>query len=227
MGPPRVAKSNLNVFPPKKWVKSFYWGVGSYPKYPPPSYKRCLMGTLNSLRLCLCRCLCLCCRFFICLCPRCARFSRATTGQKWGAGLLGALNVFGVLKMGTLVAVLTKLKLKGYTLGAFWGGVAAAYPFIAAYAAVYVATPVIRCLMNAFTNAAVNKRNEARWVAAGQLANMNSSTRRKIEGSKRFKGEERAIRAEDAVFRSDVDATMQKSLDEDKFADFDRRLGTA
>jgi hypothetical protein len=154
-------------------------------------------------------------------------FSRATTGQKWGAGLLGALNVFGVLKMGTLVAVLTKLKLKGYTLGAFWGGVAAAYPFIAAYAAVYVATPVIRCLMNAFTNAAVNKRNEARWVAAGQLANMNSSTRRKIEGSKRFKGEERAIRAEDAVFRSDVDATMQKSLDEDKFADFDRRLGTA
>uniref|UniRef100_A0A7S1I3A1 Uncharacterized protein n=1 Tax=Eutreptiella gymnastica TaxID=73025 RepID=A0A7S1I3A1_9EUGL len=156
-------------------------------------------------------------------------FSRATTGQKWMAAILGGINVFGAVKLGSIVSVLSILTAKKViTLGPFLTAVTGLYPFLCAYAAVFVATPVLRWFVMQGTNAGVSNRNEARYAAAVQLQNglraSGSDTRRKIEGSMQFKGAARNIGNESIAFRSDVDATSQK---EDEFAAFDRKLGTA
>ena len=156
-------------------------------------------------------------------------FSRATGGQKWMAAILGGINVFGALKLGSIVSVLSILTAKKViSLGPFLTAVTGVYPFLCAYAAVYIATPIVRWFVMQGTNAGVSNRNEARYAAAVQLQNSlresGSETRRKIEGSMQFRGAARNIGSQSVAFRSDVDATSQK---EDEFASFDRKLGTA
>jgi hypothetical protein len=144
------------------------------------------------------------------------KFSRATGTKLFFAGLLGVVNLFGALKLGTLFGSYAAYR----TLGPFLDAVRVGYPLLLLYALVYLSVPIWRWFRLQTRNAEIESRNEARAQAVQELTT-DRQVVQKIRSTKPYQKKEQKIRRSDAVYSSDRDTTPV----EDSFADFDRRLG--
>lgn len=117
------------------------------------------------------------------------KFSEAGRGQLLMAGLLGVVNLVGVVILGNMLGNPQVLARIVYAYGnksgtiAFIKGVAAAYPFLVGYAALFFLIPLIRSFWVARRNAAIDAQNEARLEALEGMRRAGPVTQAKLRGA--------------------------------------------
>lgn len=146
-------------------------------------------------------------------------FSAASPGQQLGALALGAFNVVGVIVLSTMLAdPISKLALYRQGLGFVLG----LLPYLQAYAGAFFAIPLVRALLDARRNAAIEERNDARAQALGALeaAARDGALDAKLAAARRL-GARRVVGRGDIVYTTAKGAEQFDAMDA---ADFDRRL---
>mmetsp|Transcript_12067 Transcript_12067/g.18927 ORF Transcript_12067/g.18927 Transcript_12067/m.18927 type:complete len:326 (-) Transcript_12067:168-1145(-) len=133
------------------------------------------------------------------------QFSLASQGQLLGVGALGFLNLAGAAYLGNL---LSSPYIAGKTLVGFLGFVKGAFPFLLAYAAAFLAVPLIRYIKIQADNAAIEERNRKRASWAFALKKGGQDLQQKLQRAK-----ERRQKLK-IVGKEDVDYTTGKSIEE-------------
>jgi len=154
-------------------------------------------------------------------------FSLASAGQKLATVVLGAVNLFGVLRLGVLLQdprVLASPALHD-SIPLF----KTMYSFFSGYALIFVLVPIIRYFWLKNENRRIEQRNAWReqgiQVLENAVLNGDSSAeasmvREKIAGSEKFVLESGVIDRKKSVYRSDQDLKR----DDNMLDEFDRRL---
>lgn len=147
--------------------------------------------------------------------------TKATGQQKFFAGLLGAINLGGVLTLGSMLATAVPTTVDSAALLSF---ASAFYPALFAYALTFVLVPVSRWFWYKRENASIRGRNSARTRASIALARPDRRLRAKLQAAS-LRGENaRVVEGDDVIFSSDRDATDQPGLERQATKDFDKRL---
>nr|XP_043609838.1 uncharacterized protein At5g03900, chloroplastic-like [Erigeron canadensis] len=101
-------------------------------------------------------------------------FSKISNTERAMVGGLGALNLFGVIVLGTMLKNMT------VSPSGFISFVSDIFPLLQIYAASFFAIPLVRWFITQRTNAKIDKRNRAREQRARALEMPDVSLRRKI-----------------------------------------------
>ncbi len=143
----------------------------------------------------------------------------APSGQQVGAFMLGLVNVVGILVLSNMLAdPYAKMALLRNGLGF----VAGLMPILQAYAAAFVAVPLLRMFDNGRKNAAISARNDARSDAVALLQSGDADLASK-EAAARKLGGRRVIGRQDVVYTTETEADAQVNANEEE--EFDRRMG--
>lgn len=149
------------------------------------------------------------------------KFSNAGTGQKIAAGLLGLLNLGGVLFLGWLISdpeFTQDPELQGivpFTLGIL--------PVLTVYASSFFAIPALRMVRNAWRNRGVRRRNELRMKAAAKLEEARGQVERKLLSAAKLAKSKVDPSKSRVVYSTSKDINMQDDVD-GAASDFDQRL---
>lgn len=151
------------------------------------------------------------------------KLSKASGGQRLMVGLLGLVNVLGVVTLG---AKLSALSMATGELGALVSLLSGTvFPLLAGYAGLFVAVPVLRWFRLKRVNAEIKERNRERQVALDRLRIGNRELKRKLRGAEKYGEAMEVVKEEDVVYSSDMELGEQsKRLEEELRDDFDRRL---
>ncbi|XP_020111606.1 uncharacterized protein At5g03900, chloroplastic isoform X1 [Ananas comosus] len=131
------------------------------------------------------------------------RFSKTSMSERAMVVGLGALNLFGVVVLGSMLKEMT------FTPGGFVSFVAQLFPLLQIYAASFFAIPLFRWFLLLRTNAEITKRNQARLERARKLELPEPSLRRKLL-SARDMAQQKVIGSEEIVY-----STQKDILDQD------------
>ncbi|KAJ0809215.1 hypothetical protein HanPI659440_Chr01g0012251 [Helianthus annuus] len=101
-------------------------------------------------------------------------FSKISNAEKAMVGGLGALNLFGVIVLGTMLKNMT------VSPSGFISFVSEIFPLLQIYAGSFFAIPLVRWFITQRTNARIEKRNRAREQRARALELPDVTLRRKI-----------------------------------------------
>lgn len=149
-------------------------------------------------------------------------FSRATGSQRFWTIALGVVNVLGVVKLGSLLAVARAASPDAAATIALIKGV---FPALAAYAAAFAVVPLIRYFWQKRNNAKRRERNRSRMRAAAVLAAPRANLQDKLAHASAYRVQRRLVRADDVVYSSDMDSTeVERRRQQELADDFDRRI---
>ncbi|XP_072969777.1 uncharacterized protein At5g03900, chloroplastic [Typha angustifolia] len=141
------------------------------------------------------------------------KFSKASTSERAMVIGLGALNLFGVVILGSMLKEIT------VTPGSFVSFVSQLFPLLQIYAASFFAIPLFRWFLLLKTNQDIMKRNQARQERARALELPDPSLRRKLL-SARDMARQKVIRPEEIVY-----STQKDILEQDyEGREWDRRI---
>lgn len=132
-------------------------------------------------------------------------FSKISNAERAMVGGLGALNLFGVIVLGTMLKNMT------VSPSGFISFVSEIFPLLQIYAASFFAIPLVRWFITQKTNAEIDKRNRARELRARALELPDVSLRRKILSARDMSqrtviGQDRIVyTTEKDVFEQDYD----------------------
>lgn len=158
------------------------------------------------------------------------QLTRASPSQRALVVTLGVINVLGVLTLGAKMGSVIPMTRDA---AQFIQMVRSIYPALAAYAASFVAAPVLRWLGIRRKNKDIKARNDARRESAYKLSRMNAIggsegeiMRRKILAAERYSVDTASKRMtkDNVVYSSDRDVLDQIKAQDDVKDDFDRRL---
>ncbi len=146
------------------------------------------------------------------------RFSQATSGQLWAAGMLGAVNAG--------LAVIVGLMLSDFATSGigFLGFVAQIYPLLLIYGVGFLLIPLIRWQVVKWRDRGVQQRNEQRRAIAQQLKSPSPELREKLTYAQTF-GMRQQLNPEDAVYTTETDLIEQEVNQPDRLdEEWERRL---
>nr|GEY35397.1 iron-sulfur cluster biosynthesis family protein [Tanacetum cinerariifolium] len=129
-------------------------------------------------------------------------FSKISSTERAMVGGLGALNLFGVIVLGTMLKNMT------VSPSGFISFVSEIFPLLQVYAASFFAIPLVRWFITQKTNAEIDKRNRAREQRARALELPDLSLRRKIL-SARDMSQRTVIRQDQIVYTTERDIFEQ------------------
>ncbi|KAI3667564.1 hypothetical protein L6452_42630 [Arctium lappa] len=140
-------------------------------------------------------------------------FSKISNTERAMVAGLGALNLFGVIVLGTMLKTMT------VTPSGFISFVSEIFPVLQIYAASFFAIPLVRWFITRKTNAEIDKRNQAREQRARALELPDVSLRRKILSARDMS--QRTVIGEDRIVY-----TTEKDIFEQEYdtQDWDRRF---
>lgn len=140
-------------------------------------------------------------------------FSKISNTERAMVAGLGALNLFGVIVLGTMLKNMT------VTPSGFISFVSEIFPVLQIYAASFFAIPLVRWFITQKTNAEIEKRNRAREQRARALELPDVSLRRKILSARDMS--QRTVIGEDRIVY-----TTEKDIFEQEYdtQEWDRRF---
>mmetsp|Transcript_248 Transcript_248/g.432 ORF Transcript_248/g.432 Transcript_248/m.432 type:complete len:535 (-) Transcript_248:643-2247(-) len=154
------------------------------------------------------------------------KFSIASFGQKLGAGILGAINFFGVLKLGSLLS--DPRILSSPSAVELARAISGFYPALLVYASAFALIPLFRLLLLQLKNSKIESRNQWRQQGHAVLSSALSSQpaqdqmplRNKLLSARKFAQSRKVLKRENSFYRSDETVDTSSS----DLSDFDRKL---
>jgi hypothetical protein len=125
--------------------------------------------------------------------------TEASKGQQLAVAALGAANILGVWKLGSLLTNPVNLV---PLIRSGMGWVINAMPAFQVYAALFFVIPAVRWVINAQRNRAIAARNEARSEALEAVRQPPPILKKKLAAAQK-QAQRRVIRDRDIVYRSD------------------------
>lgn len=151
--------------------------------------------------------------------------TQASPSQRALVVTLGVINVLGVALLGAKMATVIPMTRDA---AQFIGFVRSVYPALCAYAASFVAAPILRALRMRGRNKEIKERNRAREERARVLLRLDDEdVRRKMKAAERRALQQNRVgdgQGQSVVYSSDRDAVDQVNMQEELKDDFDRRL---
>ena len=151
------------------------------------------------------------------------KFSRATTTNLVLSGILGAVNLGGVLYLLTLLSLSPELQT--VQLGGVAGLANAISPFLLLYAVFFNFFPIYRFFSNKGANERIAQRNKTRRLWKTVLAEGGANVRRKLKAAKSRSRKMDMVSEKKEIFDSGADiADSMKEKASRELDDFDKRL---
>jgi hypothetical protein len=150
--------------------------------------------------------------------------TKASKGQAFMAGALGALNLGAALTLGSMLATAVPSTVDS---AAFLSIIRAVYPGILGYALTFVLVPAARLLWLKRLNNGIRARNGSRDRASLALARPSAELRNKLEAASQRAQAARVVSGDSVIYSSDLDAISQPGLQRQATSDFDKRLRDA
>lgn len=148
------------------------------------------------------------------------RFSKATSGQLWAAGLLGLVNAGLAVAVGLM---LPDLSATGMGFLVFVGQI---YPLLLVYGLGFLAIPLVRWQVLKWRDRGVNHRNQQRQVLGQALAAPTTALRTKLAYAQQFVTQNQ-LKPENAAYTTESDLIEQEIEHQDQLdAEWQRRLSS-
>ncbi len=146
------------------------------------------------------------------------RFSKATSGQLWGAGLLGAVNAGLAIFVGLMLPDLIN---SGMGFLVFVGQI---YPLLLVYGLGFLLIPLVRWQVGQWRDRRIRQRNQHRQSLAQQLHSPDNALRAKLAYAQQFANRQQ-LSSDNAAYTTETDLVEQELDQQAKLdAEWERRL---